>query len=41
MRDALDARTAQLGRPLTADEVREALNVPGDYAARIADQLAA
>jgi hypothetical protein len=41
MRDALDARTAQLGRPLTADEVREALNVPDDYAARIADQLAA
>jgi hypothetical protein len=41
MRDALDARTAQLGRPLTAEDVQAALNVPGDYAARIAEQLAA
>jgi hypothetical protein len=41
MRDALDATTAQLGRPLTAEDVQAALNVPGDYAARIADQLAA
>jgi hypothetical protein len=41
LQDALDAKTVEVGRPLTADEVQAALNVPGDYAARIADQLAA
>ncbi|WP_199439421.1 hypothetical protein [Umezawaea beigongshangensis] len=37
----LDAKTAETGRPLTAEEVRDVLNVPADYAARIATQLAA
>jgi hypothetical protein len=41
LQGALDAKTSETGRPLTAAEVQAVLNVPGDYAARIADQLAA
>jgi hypothetical protein len=41
LQGALDAKTAETGRPLTAAEVQAVLNVAPDYAARIADQLAA
>jgi hypothetical protein len=41
LQGALDAKTAETGRPLTAAEVQAVLNVAPDYAARIADQFAA
>lgn len=41
MTHALTARMTELGRPLRADEVRELLRVPDEFAARVADQLAA
>ncbi|MDX8146511.1 hypothetical protein SK854_30660 [Lentzea sp. BCCO 10_0061] len=37
----LTARMDELGRPLTAPEVSELLRLPADFAARVADQLAA
>lgn len=41
MNHKLSARMTELGRPLDADEVRELLNLPAEFAARVADQLAA
>ncbi|SDP60770.1 hypothetical protein [Lentzea jiangxiensis] len=41
MRATLTARMDELGRPLTAPEVSELLRLPADFAARVADQLAA
>jgi hypothetical protein len=31
----------QLGRPITSEDVQAAVNVPADYAAKLAAQLAA
>lgn len=41
MRSTLTTRMDELGRPLTATEVAELLRLPADFAARVADQLAA
>jgi hypothetical protein len=41
MRSTLATRMDELGRPLTAPEVAELLRLPSDFAARVADQLAA
>lgn len=41
MTHALTTRMTELGRPLHADEVRDLLKLPADFAARVADQLAA
>ncbi|PWK90304.1 hypothetical protein C8D88_101320 [Lentzea atacamensis] len=41
MRSTLTTRMDELGRPLTAPEVAELLRLPADFAARVADQLAA
>lgn len=41
IRAALNARMKELQRPLTAAEVSELTRLPADFAARVADQLAA